>query len=306
MPDERARSFPELCESPALGEALAEVCERSDRRTPNVRSLLSSSELAVVQGLERELGEDGIKSVRDILVPGEALESCLLRFLKHQSLRVRPAAKALRAHLEWRASTKLADLVELTPGEICGCTDELLDRYMPTWHQGYDRLGRPVVFSHYGKFRFGPVLEAGVTVEKILQLHARNSERTARLCGKQSSMLDRDISTALIVVDAEGLDPNNLRHRAALEWMRGFARIDQEHYPERLGQFFIINAPSCVQYFYNAASWFLPQKSRNLVRIFGGREAWEPALLDLVDASELPPEYGGSGLALALAEPLLQ
>jgi len=137
-------------------------------------------------------------------------------------------------------------------------------------------------------------LEAGVTVEKILQLHVRNSEHTARLCGKQSSKLGRDISTALIVIDAEGLDPKNLRHRAALEWMRGLAKIDQEHYPERLGQMLIINAPSCLHYFYNAASWILPQKARSLVHIFGGRETWEPVLLELVDASELPLRYGGS------------
>jgi len=271
-------------------------------RAPDVRSELNSSELAAVRALEGELGEAGIEAVRNILVTGEALESCLLRFLKPQHFRVRQAAKALKAHVTWCASTKPADLAELAPGEICGCTDELLNVYMPTWHQGYDRQGRPVVFSHYGKFRFGPVFEAGVTVEKMLQVHVRNSERTARLCGKQSIKFGRDISTALIVMDVEGLDPNSLRHRCAFEWIRGLAKIDQEHYPERLGQVLIINAPSCLHYFYKSISWTLPQKACSLVRIFGSRATWEPVLLELVDASELPPQYGGSGPTLTLME----
>mmetsp|Transcript_6679 Transcript_6679/g.15240 ORF Transcript_6679/g.15240 Transcript_6679/m.15240 type:complete len:191 (+) Transcript_6679:1-573(+) len=188
----------------------------------------------------------------------------------------------------------------MASGEICGCPDELLDRYMPTWHQGYDKVGRPVVFSHYGKFRFKPVLDAGVTVEKILRLHVRNSEVTARLCGEQSRKLGRDIPNALIIIDTEGWDPSNLR-KAALDWAKGIARIDQEHYVERMGHMMIINAPSSVYFFMRAISWLLPERTRDQVQVFAGREQWIPALLERVDADQLPPEYGGCAQSLAAA-----
>jgi len=94
-----------------------------------------------------------------------------------------------------------------------------------------------------------------------------------------------------------------LAEQGAFDWARGLAKIDQEHYPERMGQLLIINAPSSVYYFYKSASWMLPEKARKQVRIFGGRETWEPVLLDLIDASELPLEYGGSKLASASIEP---
>lgn len=303
--DECAQSATEKRDTPTSGETAVEE-DKNASHSPDVRSLLEGCELAAVQALERELGEAGIEAVRDILVAGEALESCLLRFLRCQNMRARQAAKALKADLTWRAAKKPTDLVELTPGAICGCADELLEKYMPTWHQGYDRQGRPVVISHYGKFRFGPLLEAGVTVEKMLQLHIRNSERTARLCGKQSSKLGCDISTALIIVDVEGLDPSNLRHLCAFECMRGFSKIDQEHYVDRLGQLLFVNAPSCLHYFWKSSSWMLPQKTRSLVSFYGGRDTWEPALLELIDASELPLEYGGSGPALMQTERPLQ
>jgi len=290
------------CSMPTPAENLAEENGLA-AGAPDIRSVLSSSDLAAVQALERELGAEGVEAVRSILVEGEALESCLLRFLRAQNFRVRQTAKALRAHLAWRASVKPSHLADLTPGEICGCADELLDKYMPTWHQGFDRQGRPVVFSHYGKFRFGPVMEAGVTVEKILQVHASNSERTARLCGKQSSKLGRDVSNALIIMDTEGWDPNNLRTKSAFDWSHGLAKIDSEHYPDRLGQLLIINAPSSMYYFYKSVSWVFPEKARSRVRIFGGRDTWEPVLRELIEPSELPSDYGGSGPALMPTEP---
>mmetsp|Transcript_13296 Transcript_13296/g.36260 ORF Transcript_13296/g.36260 Transcript_13296/m.36260 type:complete len:398 (+) Transcript_13296:56-1249(+) len=300
--DEFAESPLADCSMPISADSIAEV-KGLDVGAPDIRAVLSSSDLAAVQALERELGVEGVEAVRSVLVEGEPLESCFLRFLRAQSFRVHQTAKALKAHLTWRASMKPADLANLTPGEICGCADELLHKYMPTWHQGVDRQGRPVVFSHYGRFRFGPVMEAGVTVEKILQVHASNSERTARLCGKQSSKLGCDISNALIIMDTEGLDPNNLRTKSAFDWARGIAKIDQEHYQDRLGQLLILNAPSSVYYFYKSVSWVLPEKARSRVRIFGGRDTWEPVLLELIEPSELPSDYGGSGPALMPTEP---
>mmetsp|Transcript_71905 Transcript_71905/g.233737 ORF Transcript_71905/g.233737 Transcript_71905/m.233737 type:complete len:397 (+) Transcript_71905:101-1291(+) len=272
-----------------------EVDEPADAiRAPEVRAQLSDKDLAAVKALEIELGESGVDIVRAALVPGEALESCLMRFLRASDMKPRPAAKALRAMLAWRATARPDELASRSAGDVAGCPEELLDQYMPTWHQGFDKKGRPVIFSHYGKFRFGPVLEAGVTVEKIMQLHVRSSEHTARLCGEQSSKLGHDISNALIIMDTQGWDSNNLKSKGAFDWARGMAKSDTEYYPERMGQLIIINAPSSVNYFYRAVSWALSEKARDKIKIFAGREQWEPALLELVDASQLSPEYGGS------------
>lgn len=268
---------------------------------PAPKLQLREEERGPLRALQQELGEELLRATRATLVPGETLESCLLRFLRRHGARSRIAAKALRAHLAWREAVRPSALAEQRPEEIAGCPAALLERYMPTWHQGFDREGRPVVFSHYGKFRFRPILEAGVTVEKILQLHVRNSELTARLCGRQSQKLGRDISAAFIIMDTEGWDPQNVRTMAAFDWARGLAKIDQEHYAERMGQLFILNAPPTVEYFYKSLAWALPEKCRSRVQIFAGREHWVPALLQLIDARELPPEYGGSGISLNLA-----
>mmetsp|Transcript_125379 Transcript_125379/g.360202 ORF Transcript_125379/g.360202 Transcript_125379/m.360202 type:complete len:365 (-) Transcript_125379:86-1180(-) len=233
------------------------------------------------------------------LVPGESLDSSLLRFLRASSLKPAAAVNLLRAHLAWRRIQRPAELADMSTGEICGCAQALLERYLPTWHQGFDKAGRPVVFSHYGKFRFKPIIDAGVTVENILRLHIHNCERTARLCGEQSRKLGRDVSRSLVILDTDGWDPQNFR-KAAIDWAKGIAKIDQEHYVDRMGEMIIINAPSALQCFVRAVFWALPQKTRDQVKVFAGREQWVPALLERVDAEQLPPEYGGCGPAVVI------
>jgi hypothetical protein len=44
-------------------------------------------------------------------------------------------------------------------------------------------------------------------------------------------------------------------------------------------------------------SYLLDEATANKIKIFtNNRDTWLPVLLDLIDASELPPEYGGSGM----------
>mmetsp|Transcript_69341 Transcript_69341/g.225110 ORF Transcript_69341/g.225110 Transcript_69341/m.225110 type:complete len:187 (-) Transcript_69341:40-600(-) len=177
----------------------------------------------------------------------------------------------LRAHIAWRKHAGLAELVLVSAGDVVGT--DIIEHYLPTWHQGCDRQGRPVVFTHYGRFRCRPVLEAGITVEQLGRLHVRNSEIVARRCGLQSAKLGRDITSSLLIIDAEGLDSRSMWTRASFDWVRGVVTIEMEHYPDRMGQVVVINAPASVNCFFKA-------------------------LLQLVEASELPSDYGGDGPAL--------
>lgn len=279
----------------------SQVAQSADAPEPE----LGDKEAEPLAQLEHALAED-MHRVRSALVPGESLHSFLMRFLRANHHKVKAAAAMVRAHVAWRDEHQPHLLADSPPGKVAGCAPELLEEYMPTWHQGYDKEGRPVIFSHYGKFRFRPIIDAGVTVEKILELHIRTSERTARLCGEQSRKHNREISRALIIMDTEGWDSGNLRQRAAFDWAAGIAKIDTEHYPERMWKLLILNAPSSVYYFFKMVSWFLPKKQSEAVKIYSGREQWVPELLALIDADQLPPEYGGSGPSLGAQLPVKQ
>ena len=78
--------------------------------------------------------------------------------------------------------------------------------------------------------------------------------------------------------------------------------IDAYHSPERMGAMLIINAPTIVYTFYSMISYLLDDRTANKIRIFASEEQWRPELLKLVDPSQLPPEYGGTGTSKGMDE----
>lgn len=284
-----ASSAPEVVDSEVEECPLASSTAAAN---PDVRSQLSAADAATVLAVEAELGPADLHRLHLTLVPGEALEACLLRFARVHG-KVKQTAKALRGHVAWHEAARPDVLASLSPGGAAGCADELVERYMPTWHQGFDRKQRPIVWSHYGRFRVQPFQEAGVGVDGILKLQIRNSYITSALCGEQSLRHGRDISQALVVIDAEGLDSQVAMSKFTFEFARAVTKLDQEHFPDRMGQLLVINAPPAVQCVYRASAWIVPERERSRVRILGGREQWLPALMELIDADQLPLEYGG-------------
>jgi len=256
---------------------------------------MSEREAQALSSLKAQLSSEEEEAARLTLIEGESLEGCLLRFLWIRGLQVRPALELFLADLRWRRMMQPARVAEQAVEEVAGCTREVLNDYLPTWFQGFDRQGRPVICSHYGKFRFAPVLKQ-TSVDNLIRLSIYNSERSARLCGLQSIRLGREISCVVTVVDAEGWDPHNIWSTNAYTWVKGMAKLDDEHYPERLGLMIVINAPRVVYHFWSMVKYLLPDSVRNKVLIFAGREQWTPMLLELIEPEQLPPEYGGCGV----------
>jgi len=258
------------------------------------RQSLPTKDQTALCELQSQL-EDSGKQLQDYLVPGETRDSCLLRFLRAKKMNATSAAGFLRADMAWRQEVQPALLADMRPEQILGCEASIVKEYLNTWHQGFDRLGRPLQITHYGKTRLKRIL-AQTSVEKLLHLHVHNAERAARLCGQQSAKLGHEVSSSLILVDAEGFDPHQLWMKELFAWAKGMSQIDSEHYPLRLGCMMVINAPPVVFYFWKLMQGFLAAETRSQIKILSGRETWLPELLELVDAEELPPEYGGCGV----------
>merc|ERR1711865_980996 len=66
-------------------------------------------------------------------------------------------------------------------------------------------------------------------------------------------------------------------------------------FPETLNKMFIINSP-----IFFTASWkiirgWLDPRTAGKVEVISSRKSWEKALLNYIDADELPSDYGGPG-----------
>ena len=65
-----------------------------------------------------------------------------------------------------------------------------------------------------------------------------------------------------------------------------------DYYPETLGCYFIINAPSFFPFIWGIVKTFLDEKTRNSVKIFGVGEGYDQ-LKEIIDEENIPSYLGG-------------
>lgn len=76
----------------------------------------------------------------------------LLRFLRARQFKVTAAWELLEADIKWREQIDVNTLREKTAEQVLGIPDvKPLFQYLPSWIQGMDKQGRPVIIKRFGK-----------------------------------------------------------------------------------------------------------------------------------------------------------
>ncbi len=108
---------------------------------------------------------------------GESLEDLAIRFLRARRGKVSDALLKLEEDVKWRVQEAVDSLPARSVKEISGLDEKIIQSYIPNWIQGYDKKGRPVMYTAYGNFEVDTLMKKGTTVEKLLLLHIRSLER---------------------------------------------------------------------------------------------------------------------------------
>lgn len=94
------------------------------------------------------------------------------------------------------------------------------------------------------------------------------------------------------------MDLNNVSLLAFYEvsdYVAEAANIGQNYYPERMGKFYIINAPMMFSGTWNIVKRWLDPVTVSKIKIIGRNEkAVREALLEEIPAENLPVEFGGT------------
>ncbi|PPR02844.1 hypothetical protein CVT24_002322 [Panaeolus cyanescens] len=100
----------------------------------------------------------------------------------------------------------------------------------------------------------------------------------------------KPIGTGFVIVDLKGFGLSTFWQMKSLARMS--FQISQDYYPETMGQLAIINAPSTFTMIWNAVKPWLAKETVSKVDILGSD--YQKALLELVDAENLPSFLGGT------------
>jgi len=245
-----------------------------------------------IEGLLAMCASNGLDLEPFASPAGESKEEMASRFLRARKGKVDAAYDMLSRDIEWRKREGIQELVNLPVAKIAGVEEEVLFKYFPAWHQGFDKEGRPVLYTAYGNCEVDTLCKMGASVESLLTYHVYQQETCVRLLASQSQRLGRKVEKFFFVIDAKGWGLR-LWTRQAMRFIKGMADCDSAHYPERLGQMYVINCPRALVLTYRVISSWTDPETASKIRLLGGPDEWQHLLLNAVDSDSLCSLYGG-------------
>lgn len=222
-----------------------------------------------------------------LLLEGHDDQWTLLRFLKARQWDVERAVQMYNTMTKWRKEHKPD---ELHRTYVFHELDTVFQHYPHFFHKT-DKYGRPLYIELLGKTDPAKLLEV-TTLERLLDYHICEwEELKARLLPACSTLRGRPIITKSVVLDLKGVSLKNFGS-AAQRILKTIAHVDQDYYPEHLGQMFIINTPTVFRAIWAFVNPMLEERTRRKIVILGSD--YLPTLVQLVPLDSLPELLGGT------------
>lgn len=223
--------------------------------------------------------------------PNEDKDAFLLRFLRARNFHVEDSRKLLIDDVEWRAEFRVDELLTQTCEQVLGCDPVAINALYPHWTHSVDKFGRPVMFEKACLCDIDTALQH-TTHEALVRYHVWRAEKNAARLHAQTKKTGYQVDTLVSVVDVDNMSIRQVT-RKFLSLVQEIAAIDQDHYPERLGQLFIINTPGLFGLVWSGIKPWLSPRTLEKINILTTAQVAE-SLQQFVDIDKLPEEYGGT------------
>ncbi|XP_037557711.1 SEC14-like protein 4, partial [Dermacentor silvarum] len=118
-------------------------------------------------------------------------------------------------------------------------------------------------------------------------------ERLQRERESQTRKLGKLIDKSVFIFDWENFSLKQMYSWQVVDYIRALVGLYENNYPETLKLGLLVNTPSFFPVFWKLIRPFLSERTAGKVKIFS-RDGWLPSLLEYVDPSQLPAQWGGT------------
>lgn len=150
--------------------------------------------------------------------------------------------------------------------------------------------GRPVYIEQYGNIDLNALYKI-TSSERMLQNLVVEYEKVAdpRLpaCSRKAGKL---LETCCTIMDMKGVGVTRIP--SVYGYVKQASAISQDHYPERLGKLYIINAPWGFSSVFSVVKGFLDPVTVSKIHVLGS--GYQKELLEQVPKENLPKAFGGT------------
>ncbi|CAF1199085.1 unnamed protein product [Adineta ricciae] len=214
----------------------------------------------------------------------------------------------LRAR-KWNVSNTNKSLLEMIQWRIDNQVDSILDdpsvqqrmnyfrKCIPSAFHGYTKAQRPLYVEQTGRINVDDIM-INFTHDELIQCHIYWFEYSCRLAREHSRHLGQHVESIAGIYDLHGM---KMDVRKLLNTCKQCLYIDDNYYPERLGQLFVVNPPAVFPALWNLVKHFIDPVTKRKIMILKKGNETTTNLLQHVDSNQLPSEYGGTCRSCATA-----
>lgn len=212
-------------------------------------------------------------------------DATLLRFLRARKFDVNLAIEMFEACEKWRKEFGTDTILEDFKYE----EKPIVAKYYPQYYHKTDIEGRPVYIEELGTVNLTEMYKI-TNQERMLKnlVWEYESFTKHRLpsCSRKSGHL---IETSCTILDLKGISISSAY--SVLSYVKEASNIGQNYYPERMGKFYLINAPFGFSTAFKLFKPFLDPVS--VAKIFILSSSYQKELLKQIPAENLPVKFGG-------------
>jgi len=211
----------------------------------------------------------------------------LHRFLRARKWNVKNTIKSVSEMIQWRIDNHVDSILQ---NQSVSDRVNFIRRIIPNAHHGYTKAHQPLYIEKTGQMHVNEMLN-GYTAEELMQCHIYWLEFNCQLARQRSRQFGKHIETFATIHDLKGM---KMKTRKLIPFFKQCLYIDDNYYPERLGQLFIINPPKIFPTIWNLVKHIIDPVTKSKIILIKKGSDMSAVLLQHIDSDQLPPEYGGS------------
>jgi len=210
----------------------------------------------------------------------------LLRFLRARKFELDKTFLMFKTFITWRIDNKV-DTIELY------AFPELFEvkKLYPHGYHKTDKIGRPIYIELTCQMKIKELFQK-TTEERMMNYYIKEYEKLLKYrfpyCSKEFGSL---VDKSLTIMDMNGVGMSLLMGKTK-DFVKIASDIAQNYYPEMLGTMFLINCGMTFSLVWNLVKGFIDTKTKDKIKV--EKSKFQPKLLELVDAENLPSILGGN------------
>lgn len=269
--------------------------EKPDPALWGIPGHLTEEEAQVFMKFRSEIAKRGPEFKETIFSFGTLEEEafCLCRWLRARKFVYEDVITMVEEATECREDPKKHDFYPNAVAAL-GCEASLFYSLYPQLYTGQAKNGAPLFISKPGVLHVDG-MECITTLDGIIKFHwhVMIHDFAQKLQKRKEADVHFKKFECFCVLDLAHLTTAQLGSRS-LDIIKEQSFIDSLCFPETMSKMIIVNAPRFFAMTWRLIKGWLDARTASKIEVITSRSAWVKRLNELIEADQLPVDYGGT------------